>query len=29
MAVCRICHNFCHDNVAWAREKGYIIYKYD
>lgn len=29
MAVCRPCHNKIHDNPAWAREKGYLIYEYN
>ena len=28
MAVCRLCHNKIHDNPAWARELGYLIYDY-
>jgi hypothetical protein len=28
MAVCRQCHTNIHDNPAWAREKGYLIYEY-
>jgi 5-methylcytosine-specific restriction endonuclease McrA len=28
MAVCRICHNRIHDNPAWAKEMGYLIYEY-
>lgn len=26
MAVCRLDHQRIHDNVAWAREMGYLIY---
>ncbi len=26
MATCRLCHNKIHDNPAWARELGYLIY---
>jgi hypothetical protein len=29
MAVCRPCHNKIHDNPAWARDKGYLIYEYN
>ena len=25
MPVCRLCHNKCHDNPAWAKENGYLI----
>jgi ssDNA-binding Zn-finger/Zn-ribbon topoisomerase 1 len=28
MALCRPCHTYLHNNVAWARENGYIIYDY-
>ncbi len=28
MATCRLCHNRIHDNPAWAREMGYLIYDY-
>lgn len=28
MAVCRTCHTRIHDNPAWARENGYLIYEY-
>jgi 5-methylcytosine-specific restriction endonuclease McrA len=28
MAVCRLCHNRIHDNPAWAKEMGYLIYEY-
>lgn len=25
LATCRLCHNKCHDNPAWAKENGYIL----
>ena len=25
MAVCSLCHTAIHDNVSWAKEKGYLI----
>ena len=28
MATCRPCHMYLHDNVKWAREKGYIDYDF-
>lgn len=28
MALCRACHRRCHDNPAWARENGYLVYEY-
>ena len=28
MAVCRNCHTRIHDNPAWARELGYLIYEF-
>ena len=28
MALCRLCHSQVHNEVAWARENGYIIYDY-
>lgn len=28
MALCRLCHDSVHHNVAWARERGYIQYDY-
>jgi hypothetical protein len=28
MVACRRCHTYLHNNVAWARENGYIIYDY-
>jgi len=28
MATCRTCHNRIHDNPAWARELGYLIYEF-
>jgi hypothetical protein len=28
MVACRPCHTYLHNNVAWARENGYIIYDY-
>jgi hypothetical protein len=28
MATCRLCHQYIHDNPAWARENNYLIYEY-
>jgi hypothetical protein len=28
MCVCGLCHRKIHDNPAWARDKGYLIYKF-
>jgi hypothetical protein len=28
MAVCRPCHQRIHDNPAWAKEQGYLVYQF-
>lgn len=28
LALCRQCHTKIHDNPAWARENGYLVYQY-
>jgi hypothetical protein len=25
MALCRNCHSYLHEHVAWAKEKGYLV----
>lgn len=27
-ALCNPCHSYCHENVAWAREQGWIQYQF-
>ncbi len=29
MSICRPCHERIHQNVAWARERGYIQYDFE
>lgn len=28
LAVCRPCHQRIHDNPAWAKEQGYLVYQF-
>ncbi len=28
MAICRLCHDFIHNHVAIARQKGWLVYLY-